>query len=991
MSTVSVKQLKMKVVTNINDEPFELTFSKIYNPTPIQFLRKAMISTYPFFTFDIEYPAFLESKPYNELLYIFFDKQEFIRVIVNNEDRPIPAKAAPTSNEDRMAIANKNVMVMLKLLLPINYPVKNNLNTSYNKYLLKKGPDIHIDIEDVASLVYSGTITPGKHKYSYLNTDKGVCTITEIIWLNDLLNNKLYRDLINELIKYTEWAKTQNKIIHAEIEDITTKLQDDLKENNPLHIGNEEIEQLQGEKRIYNPDDMKEDIRNKILESINVKPDADKTKIFETELDEMIEYFLNTYILDKPTISQFTRFKDKFDFAYVENPPPSGKTPPVSATKNLFFLHNRYNNEDITVKITDLDTKIASIQKSLDENQTMATNLQDPRGYIAEIDKKQTFVVSAKILNRYIELLEEIKDELNTRPNTVVMRSVGAANKLMVLNKIKTLIRFEGQQPPNDRIEFPDLSDILIIDTKQTPKPTTHIAFISKVPNKINSKATATANTYGEYDNNKDIYINTDARSTTETFISDINEHIEKVQAHVEQLENDLATVITNIETQTAEIVKLTTEKNMLSDSNYIQKTRKLFSFKSDDTDTSELPVSDLKNALAIQITEIQDQIFKSVIVKYNRFKEIGRGSETLGKYSEIDSSIDRMVDEIINLNKLTTTTSNSTSTVNKILDITEKIKSIFDKLTSARQITISKTLGDKIAKILQLSNQIQILNAMETMFFPDPPTGIFVNYEKDLDKTASITEKLLKEIVLPKYANFIEIVAYIKKEFLQNEVNSVNTKLNNMINNYFANKSNDFYTRIIFPASQLINKAKGYSISYSSEDWDVSVSTLKSSTSKGELDYQISLFIELIEGELNEKNQSGIKCQFLDEELTRRFESLIDNDNSFEHTTNKQVFSIKDAQTKLAKKEEEKKAEIEKAKSEFIKPENTAAPPAIEASGGTFIQRKSGARSSHCSPKKLPIPTLVPSSGIATIKAFSKKSKKHTRKIMKRLLHLAI
>jgi len=937
MSTVAVKQLKMNVATNISDEPFELTFSKIYNPTPIQFLRKAMISTYPYFTCDIEYPDFLESKPYNELLYIFFDKQEFIRVIVNNEDRPISEKPAPTSNEQRMAIADKNVMLMLRLLFPINYPVKHNFNTSYNKYLLKKGPDIRIGIEDVASLVYSGTITPGKHKYSYLNTDKGVCTITEIIWFNDVFSNKLYRGLINELIKYTEWAKKQNQIIRSEINDITTKLQEDLKEDNPLHIGKAEIDQLQSEKRIYNPDDMKEDIRKRVLESVNINPDASKTKIFETELDKMIEYFLNTYILDKPPISQFARFKDKFDFEYKV-----GAKSTNPSTNNLFFLHNRYNNEDITAKITELDTKIADVQKTLDENQSMATKLQDPHGYVTKIDKNQTFVATAQILTRYVELLEEIKDELNTRPETGVLRLIGSANKLMVLNKIKTLIRFTGQRKSDD---YPDLSNMLIINTNQSPtNPTTHIAFISKVPNKINNKTTST---FGKYDNNNDIYINTNATRSTETFISDIDEHIETVQKHIKELENDLAKVITTIETQTAEIKKLTEEKDGLANPAYIGANRKIFSFKSDDTDTSELPISDLKNALAIQITELQDQLFKNVIVKYNRFKEIKSGSETIGKYSEIDSSVDSMVDEINNLNKLTTNT--NTSTVNKILNITEKIKSIFDKLTSSRQINISRTLGEKIAKILQLSNQIQILNAMETMFFPDPPTGIFVNYEKDLDKTASITEKLLKEIGLPRYTNFIEIVEYIKKEFLQNEVVSINTKLNNMINNYFANKSNEFYTNIVFPASQMINKAKGYSASYPLEDWNVSVSTLKSATSKGEQDYQISLFIELIEGELNEKNQSGIKCQHLDEELTRRFEALIDKDNSFEHITNKQVFSIKDAQTKLAEKEAENKAEIEKLKSNSILLKNATTPPAITATGGTIkVLKKSNNKRTH-------------------------------------------
>ena len=47
----------------------------------------------------------------------------------------------------------------------------------------------------------------------------------------------------------------------------------------------------------------------------------------------------------------------------------------------------------------------------------------------------------------------------------------------------------------------------------------------------------------------------------------------------------------------------------------------------------------------------------------------------------------------------------------------------------------------------------------------------------------------------------------------------------------------------------------------------------------------------------------------------TRRFEALIDNDSSFEHTRNSQVFNIKDAQTKIEKKKQESLAEIEKMK----------------------------------------------------------------------------
>lgn len=941
MTTVSVKQLKIKVETNMSSAPFELTFSKIHNSIPVSFLRKAKISEYPFFTPDIEYQDSLHSKVYKDILYIFFDKQEFIRVIVNNEDRQVPSIPGNKTPADKMRIAEKNVMTMLKLLFPINYPVKNNLNTSYNKYLIKKGPDIQIGIEDVASLVYSGNLNPGKPKYSYLKTEKGVCTVSEVIWLNDILNNKLYRGLVDELIKYTEWVKTQHTTIDAEISTITTQLKNDLGSTGKLHIGSEEIAQLQSEKRIYNPDDIKEDIKKIILEYVVVDTDADaeKKRIFYEELDKMVDFFLQTHILNKQQpISQFTRFKDKFDFKYANK--QSGPQ-----TENLFFLHKRYNNEDIdkkrTIVNTDIEKKneeIRVIEKQIADSNNMVANLNNETGYTVSDTNtnSNTFVFTAPILQNYLDILEELKQERNEIDiNSEKYNNDTISNyNSHIKNKITTVIDFSN----NVTINNEKINQYNFLNDEPIPKKNTS----SKRQQNINDKIYNFIN-----------YITTTKKYATfnNTTITGLSTQIDKVKGRIAELQTKLIEETKKLETYKKEITTKQNEIKELTESITNKPIREIFVLKSQDTDTQpKESLADLKTRLATQITEMQDKIFKGVIIKYNRFKEISKTTELIGRYAEIDSSVDTMVDEINKLNNLSNTpSSQSTQFVNDILNITEKIKSIFDKLTTSKQINIARTFGEKIAKILQLSNQIQILNALETQFFPKTPTGIFVNYEKDLDKTAAITEKLLKEIGLPRYSNFIEIVAFIKKEFLQNEVESLNVELNNLINNYFANKNNEFYQKIVLQASEVINRNKKAKMSYD-ENWNVSITTLKSSTSKGEQEYQISLYMELIEGELNEQNQSGITCQFLDEELTRRFEALIDNDSSFEHTRNSQVFNIKDAQTKIEKKKQESLAEIEKMKSALVKPPEQ---PPIAATGGT-VKRNSKKTNNRITKRRL-------------------------------------
>jgi hypothetical protein len=71
---------------------------------------------------------------------------------------------------------------------------------------------------------------------------------------------------------------------------------------------------------------------------------------------------------------------------------------------------------------------------------------------------------------------------------------------------------------------------------------------------------------------------------------------------------------------------------------------------------------------------------------------------------------------------------------------------------------------------------------------------------------------------------------------------------------------------------------------------------------------------MDVIEGELNAKNQSEIRCQYLDEELTKRFEELMDEGPAYGPIKNTQVFSIKKAKEERVKHKQDLEKEIASA-----------------------------------------------------------------------------
>jgi hypothetical protein len=123
-------------------------------------------------------------------------------------------------------LVEHNIKTMLSALFPITYPINNNIRTSHNMKITK-----HMDIDFkfqhlipkpmqkikfLNQVFFEKDVIPTY--YSYLKVDGQIYTVTDIIWVNDLYNNKEYSELFIKYEILRNWQEIQKKILEEEIE-----------------------------------------------------------------------------------------------------------------------------------------------------------------------------------------------------------------------------------------------------------------------------------------------------------------------------------------------------------------------------------------------------------------------------------------------------------------------------------------------------------------------------------------------------------------------------------------------------------------------------------------------------------------------------------------------------------------------------------------------------------------------------------------------------
>jgi len=230
---LDIEKLKIGIKTNIPGKS-EIVFTNklLYNPDKS---NRASYSEYPFITDSVKYPKDkLILLSYNEILDFFFIEDKFSALL----DQYVN-KNGILNDEDKKENLEYNISVMLNLLFPTSFPVTNNYVNSYDTYILKNSVKLSID-----SLF-------SKKKYSYINIDGKLYTVTRFVWLNDILNHPIYARIINSFMKYKKWAdkekiKNENnmKLIEKNIQTILN--------NNNLNSLQTEFENIKNENESIN-------------------------------------------------------------------------------------------------------------------------------------------------------------------------------------------------------------------------------------------------------------------------------------------------------------------------------------------------------------------------------------------------------------------------------------------------------------------------------------------------------------------------------------------------------------------------------------------------------------------------------------------------------------------------------------------------------------------------------------------------------------------
>ena len=146
--------------------------------------------------------------------------------------------------EYKIEVAYKNITTMLKLLFPTIYPFTNNVSESYTL---------------VKNEVTNYDMSPFKKKFSYLNLNDKIYTVSNVVWLNDLLNNPTYQlekgegeevenenkdddsfiGLLNIVYDYLSWGEDEKERIKDKIEVTKNNLINKAKSFDKIGVLNE--------------------------------------------------------------------------------------------------------------------------------------------------------------------------------------------------------------------------------------------------------------------------------------------------------------------------------------------------------------------------------------------------------------------------------------------------------------------------------------------------------------------------------------------------------------------------------------------------------------------------------------------------------------------------------------------------------------------------------------------------------------------------------
>ena len=141
------------------------------------------------------------------VVYHFFNNSLFRKIL---EDQQI-AK----DDVDRQENAKYNFMFMLGCMFPTYFPVEGNLNGSFESKIERN----YFSNND---FMFSDST------FSYIRLTSGAYTVTKALWVNDIINNKNYRQLLDKVIEYNKWEFKKRDELEKKISSIQKKMDESM-------------------------------------------------------------------------------------------------------------------------------------------------------------------------------------------------------------------------------------------------------------------------------------------------------------------------------------------------------------------------------------------------------------------------------------------------------------------------------------------------------------------------------------------------------------------------------------------------------------------------------------------------------------------------------------------------------------------------------------------------------------------------------------------
>ena len=193
----------MMVMNLPTSKPIEFSGNMLYHPS---YPEMKNIGTHPYITDTIDYSNLnIADLTYPQIAAIFFDRSKFIQMV---------SKINEVKENDKPATLERNVMTMLRLLLPTKFFAVNN-----HKHSIKL---LDPDVVDSSSILYN----PLKTESSYINIQGKPYTITEVVWLNDILNHPKYRMLLEEVYNLNRTLNTYKTTLMSKMRAYIKRITD---------------------------------------------------------------------------------------------------------------------------------------------------------------------------------------------------------------------------------------------------------------------------------------------------------------------------------------------------------------------------------------------------------------------------------------------------------------------------------------------------------------------------------------------------------------------------------------------------------------------------------------------------------------------------------------------------------------------------------------------------------------------------------------------